>query len=176
MFRDHNSLHTKHHAQRNPIGTKPLDGHRSHADPAITVRYFSGTHKAIHTGVLKSFNSIKIPFLLRTRKWCYQEAQRSCFRITQFPEKISLLFLRIVLSWALLQGGRNCGWGDMPGRGILQPQGWLHTCAQGRGSQGRREASASPCATGQLYESHVCHIGLGGREDPFPKRPPFPLF
>ncbi|XP_074429640.1 sentrin-specific protease 2-like [Larus michahellis] len=36
-FRDHNSLHTKHHTQRNPTGTKPLDGHHSHTDPAITV-------------------------------------------------------------------------------------------------------------------------------------------
>lgn len=35
----------------------------SRTDPAFTVRYFSSMHKAIHTDILKSFNSIKITVL-----------------------------------------------------------------------------------------------------------------
>lgn len=40
---------------------------------------------------------------------------------------------------------------------------------------GTGPADRGVSGAGQLYEPHVCHICLTGREDPFPERPSFLL-
>ena len=51
-----------------PFGQhRTTDEHCSRTDPAVTLRQSSSTRKAIHTDILKSFNSIKITVL--TLSW-----------------------------------------------------------------------------------------------------------